>query len=212
MQWHTVREPHLGLTLEERDLDLAIGTMLLTCALSMLEISGIEGGDIALVNGDGAFAAALMCVAHMQGAKCVQTLSASQPPRTGANCFLDLNNASWRRTLLDTDQKMRGRIVFFDLTGDPQEIASILPNLGKLGKLVLCRQDKPTKLLFNAYRDIHRTSVEVRSWKLMPGTSSFDTLPQAYRRAQQLIKWRKDVLSHLLTNLTQYFPMYSNSP
>jgi len=198
-RWRLVEEPRSGVALDEQDLAWAAGTMLLTCGLSVLAAGGVEGGDMMVVSGTGPLAAALLSVGKIQGVNCLQPQILSQLDRRGSGNFLvDLLNPSWREDLAGSDQEIRGRLVFFDLTGDAQQVAAILPNLGRMGRLVLCRQDKPLPLVFNAYRDLHRTSAEVRSWSLMPGTPAFEGLPRAYRRAQQLMRWRKKLVGEIM--------------
>ena len=206
-----IERTRMGLALVEQNASLAANTLLLACALSVLDCSGIEAGDIAVICGTGNFASALLTAAFFQGLRCVQPASCARPRQSSNGCFyIDFNDLRWREVFIDSDHQVRGKITFFEMMGELQPLAEILANLRKRERLVICAIDRPTPHVFNAYRDIHRTSAEVRSWSLIPGTAAFDRFPLVYRRAQNLIKYRKNThrmrhwLQSLETNMATY--------
>lgn len=202
---HTVGGPCYGITLLEQDTESAAAVMMLTCALSILETGAVEGGDAVIVNDTGLLASALLTVGFMQGAICLQTsVPAREDPLGVGRQAIDLHNPAWREKLADTDYMFRGQTVFFKINNDTKDMNIILSNLGKMGRLVLCRQNRSLPALFNAYRDLHRTSSEVRSWSLMPGTRSYSGMTNNYGRVQRLIRWRKNLLDSWLANVVRH--------
>ena len=106
------------------------------------------------------------------------------------NNFVDFNIEEWRKKLADTDHQIRGSIVFFEFSQNKQDLSDILASLGMMEKLMLCFVHKSMKMEVNVYRNIHRKSVEIQSWALIPETEVFEKFPKVCERAQQLIKYR----------------------
>lgn len=203
-QHEYISEQCLGIKLAETELSSALNTFMLAIGFSLVQFAELELGDVSIVTGNGALSQSILLAAALQGAFCVHLIG---PNTMDSNKeFLKIleqqvlvtGELDWETLPSDLKFFAQRRSVFFETTGASTTIAALLPKLRSQGHLILCRSDGSSDVVFNAYRDLHRTSALVSSWPVVEQSIIESSFLDAYQRASNILKHRSNLRDFLL--------------